>query len=131
MKNVFLGFGITLCSILFIVIIMTLSGTILRQNELNRAVDIAIEDTVENQFDSRSYSANSEQEFIADFMEALMVQINSKCTLKINILNVDYEKGLLSVEVVELYQHPIGTNGEVSVKRSVIMEQYTVPINEG
>lgn len=128
MKSVFLGFGITVCSIISIVIVMTLWGTNMRQNELNRAVDSAIKDTVENQFDDTTYSVNSNDEFVADFMEALLVQINSDCSVVVNVLDVDYQKGLLSVEVIEKYIHPIGTEGNVSVKRTVIMEQYTVPI---
>ena len=130
MKSVFLGFGITSCSIISIVIVMTLCGTNMRQNELNRAVDSSIKDTVENQFDDTTYSVNSNDEFVADFMEALLVQINSDCSVVVNVLDVDYQKGLLSVEVIEKYIHPIGTEGNVSVKRTVIMEQYTVPIGE-
>jgi len=129
MKNVFLGFGITICAIISIVIVMTLCGTNMRQNELNRAVDSALQDTVENQFDSKTYSVASNDEFIADFMEALLVQINSDCTIKVNVLDVDYQKGLLSVEIIEKYKHPIGTDGQVSVKRTVIMEQYSVPVS--
>ena len=96
MKSVFLGFGITICSIISIVIVMTLCGTNMRQNELNRAVDSAIKDTVENQFDNTTYSVNSNDEFVADFMEALLVQINSDCSVVVNVLDVDYQKGLLS-----------------------------------
>jgi hypothetical protein len=129
MKNVFLGFGITICAIISIIIVMTLCGTNMRQNELNRAVDSALQDTVENQFDSKTYSVSSNDEFIADFMEALLVQVNSDCSIKVNVLDVDYQKGLLSVEVIEKYKHPIGTEGQVSVKRIVIMEQYTVPVS--
>jgi len=128
MKSVFLGFGITICSIISIVIVMTLCGTNMRQNELNRAVDSAIKDTVENQFDNTTYSVNGNDEFVADFMEALLVQINSDCSVVVNVLDVDYQKGLLSVEVIEKYIYPIGTEGKVSVKRTVIMEQYTVPV---
>ena len=129
MKNVFLGFGITICAIISIVIVMTLCGTNMRQNELNRAVDSALQETVENQFDSKTYSVSSNDEFIADFMEALLVQINSECSIIVNVLDVDYQKGLLSVEIIEKYKHPIGTEGQVSVKRTVIMEQYTVPVS--
>ena len=129
MKNVFLGFGITICAIISIIIVMTLCGTNMRQNELNRAVDSALQETVENQFDSKTYSVSSNDEFIADFMEALLVQVNSDCSIKVNVLDVDYQKGLLSVEVIEKYKHPIGTEGQVSVKRIVIMEQYTVPVS--
>lgn len=129
MKNVFLGFGITICAIVSIVIVITLCGTNMRQNELNRAVDSALQDTVENQFDSKTYSVSSNDEFVADFVEALLVQINSDCSIKVNVLDVDYQKGLLSVEVIENYKHPIGIEGQVSVKRTVIMEQYTVPVS--
>lgn len=128
MKNVFLGFGITICSIIAIVIVMTLWGINIRQNELNNAVNGALKETVENQFDSKTYSVNSNDELVADFMEALLVQINSDSTVVVNVLDVDYQKGLLSVEVIEKYKHPIGTEGQVSVKRTAIMEQYRVNI---
>lgn len=129
MKSVFLGFGITICSIISIVIVMTLCGTNMRQNELNDSVDSALKNTVENQLDDMTYSVNSNDELVADFMEALLVQINSDSTIVINVLDVDYQKGLLSVEVIEKYKHPIGTEGQVSVKRTAIMDQYTVSVN--
>lgn len=128
MKNVFLGFGITICSIIAIVIVMTLWGINIRQNELNNAVNVALKETIENQFDSKTYSVNSNDELVADFMEALLVQINSDSTVVVNVLDVDYRKGLLSVEVIEKYKHPIGTEGQVSVKQTAIMEQYRVNI---
>lgn len=126
MKNVFLGSVITMCGVLFLVIVMTLSGKQLRANELRDAVDNALISTVENQFDEKSYDVNNTDEFIADFMQALLVQINSDCSIEIRILNVDQEKGLLSVEVIEHFYHPIGTEGQISVQRTVIMEQYSV-----
>jgi hypothetical protein len=129
MKNVFLGFGITICSIIAIVIVMTLCGINIRQNELNNAVNGALKETIENQFDSKTYSVNSNDELVADFLEALLVQINSDSTVVVNVLDVDYQKGLLSVEVIEKYKHPIGTEGQVSVKRTATMEQYTVNTN--
>ena len=55
MKNVFLGSVITMCGVLFLVIVMTLSGKQLRANELRDAVDNALISTVENQFDEKSY----------------------------------------------------------------------------
>ena len=48
MKNVFLGSVITMCGVLFLVIVMTLSGKQLRANELRDAVDNALISTVEN-----------------------------------------------------------------------------------
>ncbi len=128
MKSTFLGFGITICSILSIVIVLTLCASSIRQNELNHAVEHALKDTIKNQFDQTTYSVSSNEELVADFMEALLVEINSDSRVIVQVLDVDYQKGLLSVEVKEIFQHPIGTEGQVMVKRTVIMEQYQVPI---
>ena len=126
MKSVFLGFGIAVCGLVSLIIVMTLCGTSMRQNELNRAIDNALEATMENQFNDKTDSADSNEEFAQDFIDALLIQINSNCSIVVNVLDIDYEKGLLSVEVIEKYIHPIGTDGEVSVKRTIIMEQYQV-----
>lgn len=126
MRSVFLGFGVAVCGLVSLVIVMTLCGTNMRQNELNRAIDNALEATMENQFNDKTDSAGNNDEFSQDFIDALLIQINSNCSIVVNVLDIDYEKGLLSVEVIEKYKHPIGTDGEVSVKRTIIWEQYQV-----
>lgn len=130
MKSTFLGFGITICSIVSLAIILTLCNVNLRQNELNHAVENALKTTMENQFDATTYVADSSEELVADFMEALLVQINSDSHIRVKVLDVDVRKGLLSVEVKEIFQHPIGTEGQVVVKRTIIMEQYQVDVHE-
>jgi hypothetical protein len=130
LKSTFLGFGITICSIVSLAIILTLCNVNLRQNELNHAVEHALKTTIENQFDETTYTADSKEELVADFLEALLVQINSDSRIKVEVLEVDVQKGLLSVEVKEIFQHPIGTEGQVAVKRTVIMEQYRVDVHE-
>lgn len=129
MKSIFLSFGLMVCSVVSIVIVMTLCGISIRTNELNDAVDIALHSTVENQMDETTYSVESNEAFIADFLQVLLVQIQSDSAIEVNVLDVDYEKGLLSVEVISKYQHPFGTEGQVAVRRTVIMEQYEVPID--
>ena len=62
MKNVFFFSVITMCGVLFLVIVMTLSGKQLRANELRDAVDNALISTVENQFDEKSYDVNNTDE---------------------------------------------------------------------
>ncbi len=59
----------------------------------------------------KPYSVNSNDELVADFMEALLVQINSDSTVVVNVLDVDYQKGLLSVEVIEKYKPPYWNRG--------------------
>lgn len=130
MKSTFLGFGIIICSIVSLAIILTLCNVNLRQNELNHAVEHALKTTMENQFDETTYAADSKEELVADFLEALLVQINSDSRIKVEVLDVDVQRGLLLVEVKEIFRHPIGTEGQVVIKRTVIMEQYQVDVYE-
>lgn len=126
LKSVFLTMGLFICSIISIVIVMTFSGSMIRQNELEHAVELALMNTVKNQWKERTYSVTNNDELLADFLEELLVQVTSDATIQVNVLEIDYEKGLLSVEVIENYVHPIGTNGQISVNRTVVMEQYSV-----
>lgn len=126
LKSVFLAMGLFLCSIVSIVIVMTFSGTMIRQNELEHAVELALMNTAENQWKERIYSVTNNDELLVEFLEELLVQVTSDATIQVNVLEIDYEKGLLSVEVIEHYVHPIGTNGQISVNRTVVMEQYSV-----
>ncbi len=124
MKNVFLGIAVTVSGVLFVLIVMTVSGTAIRKNELQNSVEIALLSTLENGFCQNNYPVADEEELCADFIQTLLMQIESKGEIEVRILEANAEKGLLSAEVTEHYRHPIGTEGCIRVQRTVMMEQY-------
>ena len=66
----------------------------------------------------------SEEEWIEMFCLDLSMQIASASDLTINILDADFEKGLLRVEATLSYRNPIGTTSTVSSERMALVEQY-------
>jgi len=110
--------------IVSILIIFTIDGRRIRDQEATDSLRSAIESTMQNLKDVK-YDINDNQMFIADFIQALAIQIESDSTIQVKVLDVDYEKGLLSIEVVEHFTHPNGKPGTVSAIRTVIFEQDT------
>lgn len=118
-------FGLTLTAILgiFIALILTVQGRNTRQNELSQSIDSAMKTAMEQAaLDDAQISGNQEA-FMAVFLESLLVQCSSDSDITVNVLELDLEKGLFSVEVKEAYLHPNGKEGTVSVTRTVILDQ--------
>ncbi len=118
------------CTLVFLVIILslvlfTVYGQNTRQNELEDSLDIAIEQALENLKTRQAYSIDNTDEFVADFVENLIIYIESDSDVKVEILNVDIEKGLLDVNVVETFEQPNGSIKSISCRKTVIMEEYT------
>lgn len=108
--------------IVSILTIFTIDGRRIRNQEATDSLRSAIESTMQNLKDV-TYDIDNNQMFIADFIQALAIQIESDSTIQVNVQDVDYEKGLLSIEVIEHFTHPNGKPGTVSCVRSVILEQ--------
>ena len=122
MKNV--GFGL----ILFVSIVLTIATVFSvnhksnRDNEMKNALDVAIENTMDNLKTDRIYTIANTDEFIADFAQDLLIQIDSDSSVDIVIKEANIDAGLLSVEVTMHYQYSNGKDGHVSTERTVIFE---------
>lgn len=122
MRNIILGIVFFMLIVLSIVSVYAISDRDIRHNEAVNALDAAVEGTL-NTLSKKTYSINNSDEFVADMVAALAEQIKSKSDLSIKILDQDFEKGLLSVEVTTTYKHINGKTGNVSVYKTVILEQ--------
>ena len=122
MKNTILGMCFVFIIIISMSIIFTVDGRRISNEETVDSLSSAIESSMQTLTDNKYKIANNE-EFIADFTQALLLQIESDSTVTFHILDVDYEKGLLSIEVVEQYAHPNGKLGTVACVKTVIFEQ--------
>lgn len=124
MKNVIISMGLVMMTIITILILYTVYGQNTRQNEVEEALSVAVEQTLENMKIDKSYDVNSTEEFIADFNQNLILSIESDSVLEVNILTVDIEKGLFDVEVVETFKQPNGSKGTASCRKTIILEEY-------
>lgn len=123
MKSAVYGIMLSVLGILVVFIIMTVNGRMTRQKEATDALGQCVETAVENTIESDNYTIENNEEFVADFMENLLNQIENDADIEVKIAGIDYKKGLLSVEVIEHYIHPAGKPGEVRYQTTVILEQ--------
>lgn len=117
--------------ILSLVAILTVEGRSSRENELNQALKAAVEETMTNLCTTKKYTIGSQEEFVADFCQALLERVHAgrgeatddNLTIQVDITGVDVEKGLLSVAVRETFTHPNGSIGTVTCDATAILEQ--------
>lgn len=130
MKNVIIASGLVLILIFTAVISLTIFSRNPRQNEPEEALSRAVEQSLESLMVDKQYSIANAEEFVAEFTQRLVLGVDSKSTITVNVLAVDIEKGLLDVEVVERYPQPNGSTGEVRCRRTAILDVvYEEPVS--
>lgn len=130
MKNVIIAFGMVVILILTVFVSLTIYSNNSRQNEVEEALTVAVEQALENLMVDQQYTIADTKEFIADFVQRLVVGLDSESEITVNILAVDTEKGLLDVEVVETYRQVNGTTGTASYRKTVILDAISNPPEE-
>lgn len=109
--------------LIFIMTYFTLHGRDIRQTELNNALSTSMNNAMEILLMEEG-KPEDEEEWKEMFLQALVLQIDSASDLEVRILDADMEKGLLSVEAVLEFQHPMGGAGSVSCQKTAIIEEY-------
>ena len=123
MKNIAAMFGVFFLGILVVACVMTSAGRSNREMELADNLPAAVEETVSDLMEEKSYDITSENEMIADMAEDLSRKLDSNSDITVNIENIDAAKGLMSIKVVASYQHPNGKEGSVSCERTVVFNK--------
>ncbi len=123
MKKAAFGIACGFISIFVFVSMLTLYGRAVRQEETNHVLTEAIDSALAGVMSENNYTIADNENFIADFLKALLVQANSDSELTVSVLYADYEYGILSVEITETFLHPNGTEGSVSEVRTVIFDK--------
>lgn len=124
MKKTIMAAILILMVVFVIMIGFTLHGRDLRETELNNAMLSSMENTMEMLLLDEG-KPQTEEEWIAMFMESVAVQIESDSELTIRIIDADMNKGYLAAEGILTFRHPIGTNGSVSTGRlDILLEEY-------
>lgn len=123
MKKALMSMFCVIIIIIFILMFFTMHGRNLRQTELNNALTSSMEQAMDMLL-LEDGKPQSEDEWKVMFLQMLVSQIDSESDLTVNILECDMDKGILSVEAVLTFQHPIGTEGSVSAQRTIILEEY-------
>ena len=124
MKKIVIG----VCSLVLVLTLIlaayTMYGRSVRKTELDNALSTGMQKAMQ-MLNAEEFAPRTNEEFIALFMEAFAVNFESSSDVTVHVLDADFEKGLLSVEAILTYKHPIGTTGTVATRKTIIREEYT------
>lgn len=123
MKNFIYGIILAFIGVLLLWIILTVNGRLTREKESTDSLGQVVETAVENTIEQDNYTIDSNEEFVADFTQNLLTMIENNADIEVKIAGVDYVKGLLSVEVIEHFEHPNSRDTQISYATTVILEK--------
>lgn len=120
MKQIVILQGMMIVIILSSLIILTVQNRIERLDELNRAVSMAVRQTVSDSQQQNQKEISSNEEMIAHFAQILSLGIKSDGDISMEIMGVDYQRGLLDIRVSETFDYPNGKRGHISIRKCAI-----------
>lgn len=128
MKSVIIS-SVCVSAILLVLAIQSrINGMACYRQELEEALSISVSQTLKEVMEQDSYGIEDRNEFIAAFLQALVVRTNSDVDMTVYVISADPEKGLLDIEVREsntLYNKDM----EIAVRRTVIFDACTNNLN--
>ena len=124
MKHIIYGAALLAVTIMVIAGVMIVSGKDVRENEVDKALNIAVEQTLGQLKKYGGYEIGDERELIADFQQALLMHISSDADIKVKILTADTERGVLDVEVTGTYKTVNAKEKRAVCRKTVILEEY-------
>lgn len=125
MKNLVMSIFTVLLGICCLCIVCAISGRNARQMELASNLSNAVESTVKYTAEQQDDGIISQEEFLADFMEKLSLGLETDSTVTVHVWKADEKKGLLGIEVAEMFLYPNGKQGKVKCSRTAVLEQKT------
>lgn len=108
---------------ILLMIVMTINGRMNRSMELKSNLSSVVEETIENMMLNPKYEIQNTNEFIADLIENLILTLDAVSDVKVDILQCDKERGILSVKVTLIYMHPNGNPGSVTCEKIAIFNK--------
>lgn len=130
MKKVMIAVTLVTAIVIAVLIIFTSNGRAAREEEMSQSLAEAVESSLNEVFLDNTYSIRNTQEFVADFLQYMSIKLSSNSNVTVNVVGIDYEKGLVSMEITGTFKHPNGNDGIVSVQKTVLLEQ-TEEVPEG
>jgi len=123
MKKVLMAVFSVMIIVIVILIMFTLHGRNARQTELDNALNTSMKQSMDALLVMEG-KPHTEEEWKVMFLQSLASQIESESELTVNILEIDMDKGILSVEAILKFKHVAGTEGTVSSQRTIILEEF-------
>lgn len=86
-----------------ILLVLTIQSEVNRKacykQELEEALSLSVSQTLKEVMEQESYGIEDRNQFIAAFLQAMIVRTNSDADMTVSVISADMEKGMLDIEV--------------------------------
>ena len=126
MKNLIICVFVALTGICCLGTVCAISGRNAREMELKANLGTAVETTVEREMkkaESGTEEETDESIFLAEAVAAITAELRTDSDVCVRIWGADEKKGLLGMEVEEMFRYPNGREGRVSYSRTAILDK--------
>lgn len=94
--------------------------------ELEDALSVSVSQTMKEVMEQESFGIENRNEFVAAFLQALVMRTNSDVDMTVCVISADLERGLLDIEVKERFNFLNMGEQEIALRRTVIFENDAV-----
>lgn len=123
MKSVIVS-SVCISAILFVLAIQSvIDGKSFYVQELEDSLANSVSQTMKEVMEQESYGIENRNEFIAAFLQALVMRTNSDADMTVRVISADMEHGLLDIEIREKVSFLNQSEHEIVVRRTVIFER--------
>ena len=112
---------IIFCMIFSTATLFTINNYYTRKNEVEKSLTYSIEKAAKKIKLEKNNGELNQQAVEGEFLQNLIVEIDSDSNIQVNILSCDVNKGILDVDVIETYKW-FGLDKKVNIRRTVILE---------
>lgn len=129
MKSALLGFTLIAVIVFSLGINISIAEKDIRKDEIELSTNNAIRQTITNAKIKEMYKIGSEDEMMSDFNRTLLTQISSNSEITVKVYGLNYEEGLMNIEVISKFKYFNGKPGKVSVKKTIIFNDIKIERN--
>lgn len=123
MKNIIYGIVMAVIGVLIVLVLLTVNGKMTRQAELDDSLASAVENALDNCLNKKNYDIGDNKEFVADFNQELLTQIENDADIEVQLTKVDKTKGVLGIKVKEIFKNPNGKEAEQTYETSACLDK--------
>lgn len=127
MKNISMVVVCAFLGVLTLLMVMTVQGRSSRSMELKTNFSSAAEETVAALAADPAYGTDNADQFVADFTQGMVEALDSNMAVSAEVMNVNRERGLLSLRITGEFKHPNGKPGTVQDERTVVFNRTDEP----
>lgn len=121
MKTNVVAFGICIIVVLCLMINGSVTKRTSVENEVYDSLEQAINQSLEV-INTKPYKVTSNEELLAEFNKALLLNVASDSEVSIKVYGIDYEQGYIDVEVSEEFVYGNGKEGLVRCRKRGVCE---------